>query len=733
MNTPEKALAALPPALLLLLDERCLRFEAAWQATKLTASAPHLETFLEDTPEELRRPLLRELIRIDAEYRRRGGRSVSLDEYLTQFPDLDREWLAQFLTPTLVGNSRSLTEPGLPAGVDSVSPAATVVGDQTASGRRPGRSLGNYELLEEIARGGMGVVYRARQRNLNRIVALKMIRAGDLASGEEHRRFQDEAQHAAQLDHPHIVPIYEVGEYEGLPYFSMKLVEGGSLARHLPRIRQHLHRAIGLLITVAEAVHFAHQNGILHRDLKPANILLDESDEPYVTDFGLAKRVDSSVAGPTLSGAVVGTPCYMAPEQARSQGRRLTTAADVYALGAILYEMLTGRPPFQADSVLDVLAQLLHQAPTPPRDLNASVDRDLELICLKCLAKDPGQRYASADALAADLKHWQAGEPVSVRPPSFPTLLRGWLRQNFGAAGWTVILGLGAGLYLGLSFWLRIVGPRYLGRAAEAYAQLPGVAPRWLAMSWRSPGWLYVLISLGEITVWSGVGLAVALLVRPKTRGAEVAAGIITGVVIAVIHFITSLGWEAVIQTAVVPVDAEIRLLAEAAAAGQDDFAARRLLEAFPGLQQVPPDQRGQVLYEKIRADLIFGIPRGIWLGVLNSFLVGVASGVGGTVAACRLLRRHGRSRAMAVLYAEMAVPATLLLLRIMNLFYNYFVRGRNTLGNDWQTVVGSVALLSLLALAVIAAWRHWHWSIRALLVPVWVYALVPMVAPPSG
>jgi hypothetical protein len=440
----------------------------------------------------------------------RAGLAPDCEELLRQHPDLAEELRAFFADRD---QFRRLAEPihcaapegdraaaTSPAG-GAAAPAQTVNLDDEAtapvSAGTKIRNFGDYELVEGIARGGMGVVYKAQQLSLNRPVAVKMILAGPLADDQAVQRFHKEAEAAAQLDHPHIVPIYEVGQHEGEHYFSMKLIEGPSLAQRLKTRgpesavgKEAQREAARLLAAVGRAVHHAHQRDILHRDLKPANILLDAAGAPHVTDFGLARRIEGGKQL-TESGAIVGTPSYMAPEQAAGK-RGLTTLADVYSLGAVLFEQLTGRPPFQAETPLDTLLQVVEREPVAPRLLNPRLHADLATICLKCLEKDPSRRYESAAALAEDLERWLRGEPIRARPTSAWEQVLKWVKRQQVVAGlWGLsilvtliaiaqLLGANTAVVAGVLFvlWLGLI--LYLfwreARSREAADQAAAVA-----------------------------------------------------------------------------------------------------------------------------------------------------------------------------------------------------------------------------------------------------------------
>ncbi len=358
------------------------------------------------------------------------------------------------VTPRSVDETRTLLRPG------PYSPAVARPSD------REWPSFPGYEIVGVLGRGGMGRVYKARQINLNRLVALKVILAGQDAGAEEVARFREEAKAIARLQHPNIVQIYEVSEDDGYPYFSLELVEGGSLADQLRGTPMTAGRAAQLVETLARAVHAAHQAGVIHRDLKPANILLappsfvtsqpgrPESWVPKITDFGLAKKRDEA-GGLTLTGAVMGTPGYMAPEQAAGRSREIGPASDTYALGVILYELLTGRTPFQG-TTMEVLDQVRHATPTPPRRIEPEIPANLETICLKCLEKEPAKRYSSASAMAADLKRFLEDKPILARPVGLAGRTILWSRRNRRAIAGAIALGIAVVLtWFGASAWQR--------------------------------------------------------------------------------------------------------------------------------------------------------------------------------------------------------------------------------------------------------------------------------------
>ena len=337
---------------------------------------------------------------------------------------------------------------------DTIDPPSAPCGSRPASPVKVPGDLGDYLLLEEIGRGGQGVVYRARQKSLNRTVALKIIGFGPAtprATKEHLKRFRLEAEAAASLDHPCIVPIHEIGESDGSCYFSMGLVEGGKLDEVVRREPIPIWRAAKLIAKLARTVYYAHEHGILHRDIKPGNILLDENGEPHLTDFGIARLVETE-STVTHTMEVLGTPSYMAPEQARGNNTRLTSATDVYGLGAVLYHLLTGHPPFAGGTTFETVRLVLETEPRPPRLWNLKVDRDVATICLKCLEKDSKRRYSSALALAEDVERWLRHEPILARRSGPFTHGRKWLQRNPTAAALIVSL-VALSVAIGVIVW----------------------------------------------------------------------------------------------------------------------------------------------------------------------------------------------------------------------------------------------------------------------------------------
>jgi serine/threonine protein kinase len=405
---------SVPPDLAPHVEPVCHAFEAAWK----TGGRPRIEDYLRDTPPTARAMLFRELLRLDLAYRGRLNEPATLEEYYQRFPEEGD------LIRAVVGDTP--TTPPAPEAAGEPAAEWPVV---------PG-----YEILGELAPGGMGVVYRARQLALKRTVALKMIRAGVHAGPQERARFHVEAEAVASLSHPHIIQIHDFGEWNGMPYLAMELAEGGSLAGRLAGGPLPPAQAAALVETLARAVQFVHERSLIHRDLKPANVLLTGDGVPKLADFGLAKRLDQDQAL-TRPRAVLGTASYMAPEQAAGDTQALGPAADVYALGAILYEVLTGRPPFQAETYELTIHQVLSEEPPLPTQLRPDVPAELEAICLKCLEKEPGQRFASAGTLAEDLRRYQDGDPISIRSlGAFE-----WHARAARRAGYEILDTLGAG------------------------------------------------------------------------------------------------------------------------------------------------------------------------------------------------------------------------------------------------------------------------------------------------
>jgi tetratricopeptide (TPR) repeat protein len=444
---------SLPPTLARAIDEACTRFERAWKA----GQRPRIEDVLGDRPEPERSSLLRELMALEIDYRRQAGETPQRQEYHARFPALSTVVDRVFDEPSTLA-LHSVSEPG------------------TALPTIPG-----YEILGELGHGGMGVVYWAWQTGLHRPVALKAILAGAHANALQLARFRVEAEAVARLQHANIVQIHDIGEHEGRPYFALEYVDGGSLARQLNGTPWPVDRAASLVETLAQAIDHAHRQGIVHRDLKPANVLLTKDGQAKITDFGLAKILVGGGPAVTQTGAILGTPSYMAPEQAGAQTTGIGPVTDVYALGAILYQLLTGRPPFQAATPLETVLQVQHDEPVSPSRLQPKLPRDLTTICLKCLDKEPGRRYASAQAVADDLRCFLDGRPIQARPVRVWERVVKWSRRRPAVSALLGILGLVlVGAFFGmLGLWLRADQERTAAeRAREDEAHQRAAAER---------------------------------------------------------------------------------------------------------------------------------------------------------------------------------------------------------------------------------------------------------------
>jgi tRNA A-37 threonylcarbamoyl transferase component Bud32 len=434
-----------------LIDHQCDRFEAAWRARQ----HPAIEAFLADVPSVARLAALRELMAVEVEYRRREGETPSPDDYETRFEDASEVVASVFQQVGCSIEEKVETTAFLDA---STSPPTV---ELRKRGAWPTPTLPGYEILGWLGAGGMGVVYKARQCSLNRVVAVKLIRPDVLSGPRARARFRREAEAAARLRHLNVIQVHEIGEYDNQPYAVLEYVDGRTLAQLSVAGPLPVQDAAELVEKLARAVQHAHDNGVLHRDLKPANVLVAADGTPKIADFGLARWLGSANEQ-TATGDVLGTPSYMAPEQASGQLTQLAPATDVYSLGAILYELLTGRAPFRGRTLLETIEQVRSQEPIPPRRMRKQVPGELETICLKCLAKEPRDRYPSAAALAEDLQRWLAGKPIQARP-------KGWLqrvRQRVRPHRAKVALVLGGVLAVGAALaapgWLRGPSPEEL-------------------------------------------------------------------------------------------------------------------------------------------------------------------------------------------------------------------------------------------------------------------------------
>jgi tRNA A-37 threonylcarbamoyl transferase component Bud32 len=449
-----------------LLEQACAELERRLRA----GQECHAEDILSIYPSLNGDPqYLLELVLAELDIRRDLGQLLKPEEWYSRYPHWqERLWLWFQVESQATGPGGDTLPLAPPAPTDEI-PVFT-----------PGTIFGRFRLLEELGRGGMGIVYRAEDLTLGRQVALKRIRAGALAERSERARFAREARAAARLRHPHIMTVYEVGQVGEEPFLALELLPGGSLATRRAQWQGQPRQVAALLEKVARAVHHAHSQGILHRDLKPSNILLDEAGEPRVADFGLAKFLQGD-AELTQSGLLVGTPAYLAPEILRGGASKASPQSDIWALGVILYELLTGQRPFNGVESLQVMEQILHAEPPPLRIGGRGRNRELESICLKCLEKDPARRYATAADLAEDLARWLRGEPIRARPPAWPRRLGHWLRRHRRlrtALALLPLAALGASLLLPSEPAFRQAERRLrAGRAVTLIDQLG--PPRW--------------------------------------------------------------------------------------------------------------------------------------------------------------------------------------------------------------------------------------------------------------
>ena len=534
---------------------------------------------------------------------------------LTQPPA--RPFDPTLLNPTLPNTPQP--EPDLDDRKTPFADEATILGSSPSAKQhefaRP--ELSGYEIIDELGRGGMGVVYKARDLQLDRTVALKMIIGGKFASNDDIQRFKMEAESAARLDHPGIVPIYDIGEAEGNHFFSMKFIDGDSLANESQRYQSDSRGAAELIVTVARAVQHAHERGVLHRDLKPANILIDESGDPLVTDLGLAKRMDGG-SDLTQTGQAMGTPGFMAPEQAQGQ-KDITTAADIFSLGAILYWLQTGHPPFRGETAVEILVATMEGEIPSVRALNANADGDLDLICQKAMHRDPEQRYTSAAALAGDLEAWLNGELLSVRAPTALSVASIWIRKNLRTVLGSSVTGIACGLLVGGIFMLN--GLREASQREHDLLNLGHEHQSWVAnfaalRGMNSNMGLIQLLIVPTIAVCAFVNV---LLLRPQSREANIVSGVTSSLVAGAVAFLIGVGWQPMSNASIDRGSHDIELLANAMWLESDlerELAQQALIQRYPGLENMDQKTRQAMIFKKVKHDQDVGIIPGMWLGV---------------------------------------------------------------------------------------------------------------------
>jgi eukaryotic-like serine/threonine-protein kinase len=684
------------------IDQVCDVFEKAWQH----GEDPEIIDFIGDVPAGVKAALVRELILLDCDYREKSNTLLSERDYLEQLPEFGnvvrQVWLErEDKFSTVVGET--LDGRTLRSNIDSrrvVSPGERV------------QYFGDYELLEELARGGMGVFYRAKQLSLNRVIALKMILSGSIAGEQEIRRFQREAEAAANLDHPSIVPIYDIGQHKGQHYFSMKLIEGGTLGSLSEELKSDHYKVVELVAKIADAVHHAHQRGILHRDLKPANILLDAEGQPLITDFGLARNTKSDLQL-TQTGAIVGTPGFMPPEQAAGKG--ITTAADIYALGAILYHLLCGRPPHQGESVMGTLMSVINEPPPKPRDLNPKIHPDLELICMKCLAKETSERYTSAGEFAGDLRAFVAGEPLHVRAPSIVELVRMWLSSNFGNVLWIPLIALAVGMLAGFSLWVCTIG-QDLAFYRHTYDKFPISERSFLAINWKPLGYPMFVVFVISLSV---IGWLTARLTQTKNRTADIGAGLAVGLLSGLVAFASGMGSVLVESNmGTVKQDAELLFQIAATSNAADSYAQQRLATRYPTLQSLPSVERTSALSMKIAADREVGSFIGTAIGTLVCLIWFGSLGLGQSCVAGPLRREfsfwHG-----VLYYLCFSIALTSILFTIGTEVTGWIISGSGFI-LDWEVPILCVVTGVLVAVAVIA---RWPWPALLTITTVWLVA----------